>query len=110
MQQIAVYKYAQSVAGASSASRDITQLMAGDEGRAEDLAEGLLDNANVAARIVYLGGCMAQSDLAHFRRMIVRVSKGKVYVSSADLEVPSDDRLLDDVSFGQGTAIFLLAF
>lgn len=76
--------------------------MADDEGRAEDLAEGLLDNANLATRIVYLGGCMAQGDLAAFRRMIVRVSRGKVYVSSADFEVPKDDRLLDDHTFGQG--------
>ena len=103
-------QYAQKVAGGARVEKDINELMGGGEGAAADLSEGLLANEAVATRIVYLGGVMPQDDLVAFRRMMVRVSRGKVIVASTDLEIPFDDSLVDEPDYGKGMAVYLLAF
>lgn len=111
LSKIAVLEYAQKVAGGARTEKDINSLMNDDEGAAADLSEGLLANNDATAtRLVYLGGVMPQADLAAFRRMIVRVSRGKVIVASTEFNIPFNDRLLAEPEYGQGMSVFLLAF
>ena len=90
--------------------RGISDLMNHDEERHAEqspLNEGLLA---AGTRIVYLGGTLPKADLAQFRRMMTRVTRGKVLVRATDLVIPFEDSLLREPQFGNDKAVFVLAF
>lgn len=71
------------------------------------LNEGLLA---AGTRIVYLGGVLPNEDLVQFRRMMTRVTRGKVLVRSTRLEIPFEDSFLKEPDYGKDKAVFILAF
>lgn len=73
------------------------------------ISENLLE---LGPHIIYLGGVLPVEDLAQLRRMMIRVSKGKVLVYSQPFEVPYEDRLLSEPEYGAGVkrAVYVLAF
>ena len=65
-------------------------------------------------RITYLGGVLPEKELMQLRRLLIRNSRGKVFVHARSFDVPEEDRLLDPKyeKFGNGDDlyVYVLAF
>jgi vacuolar-type H+-ATPase subunit I/STV1 len=106
LQKIAVWDFTKQLAGSKRPS--IHDFMKEEEAPATS-SENLIANAH---RFIYLGGVLPNEDLAQLRRMMVRVSKGKVLVQSTPFVVDEEHRLIEDWGYGEGKfrSVYVLIF
>ena len=60
-------------------------------------------------RIQYIGGVIDSENIAHFKRLVIRVSRCQVYVHTFELNVHEGDQIIGD-TYDEKKHIFILAF